>query len=46
MKIEFEDLKKLLHAATGNVKDFVMNEDEFIYDFLNRKEWAKAKVKS
>ena len=46
MKIDFEDLKKLLHAATGNVKDFVMNNDEFIYDFLNKTEWAKAKGKA
>lgn len=46
MKIEFEDLKKMLHAATGNVKDFVMNNDEFIYDFLNNIEWAKAKEKA
>lgn len=46
MKIEFEDLKKLLHAATGNVKDFVMNNDEFIYDFLNKAEWIKAKEKA
>lgn len=46
MKIEFEILKGLLHAATGNVKDFLTNEDEFIYEYLNRKEWKKAKEKA
>ena len=46
MKIEFEDLKKLLHAATGNVKDYVMNSEGFVFDFLNRLEWAKAKGKA
>lgn len=46
MEIKFEDLKKLLHAATGNVKDYVMNSEGFVFDFLNRLEWAKAKEKA
>ena len=35
VNLSIEDLKKILHAATGNVKDFVMHEDEFIQDFLS-----------
>lgn len=27
------EVKKILHAATGNIKDFVMNEDGFLSDF-------------
>lgn len=34
LEIEYSKLKSLLHAATGNVKDFVMNEDEFINNHL------------
>lgn len=34
LEIEYSKLKSLLHAATGNVKDFVMNEDEFINNYL------------
>lgn len=34
IEIEYSKLKSLLHAATGNVRDFVMNQDEFINTFL------------
>ena len=42
VNISIEDLKKILHAATGNVKDFVMHEDEFIDDFLNSNEISRS----
>ena len=31
IEIELERLKELLHVATGNIKDFVMDNDGFIY---------------
>jgi hypothetical protein len=36
-KIELtkDQLKNILHAATGNVRDFVMNEDRFIKEWLD-----------
>ncbi len=36
-KIELtqQQLKDLLHYATGNVRDFVMNEDRFIKEWLD-----------
>lgn len=36
-----QGLKKLLHIATGNIKDFVLNEDEFIKDHLEN---CKGKI--
>jgi hypothetical protein len=29
-----EGLKRLLHIATGNIKDFILNEDGFLKDHL------------
>lgn len=34
MNISRKDLKKLIHCATNNIRDFVTNEDDFIDDFL------------
>ncbi len=34
LELTREELTKILHAATGNVKDFVMNNDEFIDEQL------------
>ena len=34
IEIELERLKELLHVATGNIKDFVMDNDGFIYYHL------------
>ena len=30
-----EELKDILHSATGNIKDFVTNEDMFIDDWID-----------
>jgi phosphoribosyl-ATP pyrophosphohydrolase len=37
MKITFEieDFKKVLHATSGNIKDFVTNEDRWISEMAN-----------
>lgn len=37
-KIELtrEELKHILHCATGHVRDFVMDEDGFINDWIER----------
>ena len=34
MELTREELKKLLHSATGNIKDFVTNNDKFIDDWI------------
>lgn len=34
LELTREELTKILRAATGNVKDFVMNNDEFIDEHL------------
>ncbi len=33
-ELTITQIKNLLHSATGNVKNFVMNEDEFIKDWM------------
>lgn len=38
IKLTREELKSILHSATGSVKDFVMSEDEFIDEQLKQLE--------
>ena len=35
MEISRSDLKKLLHCATNNIRDFVHDNDKFIDEFLS-----------
>ena len=44
IKIEFQQLIKLLHAVTGNVKDFVMNNEGFVIEYLKLQNLKYSKL--
>jgi hypothetical protein len=44
MELTREQIKNLLHSATGNVRDFVMDEDGFIDDWIKRNRVEKNVV--
>lgn len=46
IKIEFKELMKLLHAATGNVKNFAMDNEGFVIEFLKLQNLNYSKLTS
>lgn len=44
IELTINQLKNLLHCATGNVKDFVMDNDGFIKEWLENKKITMSKT--